>query len=411
MKEITFVRHAESAANRDGIWNGRSDGQLSPDGELQVKALANRFASAKFDMVVSSPLERARLTASALSDDVTLDDGLIEIDLGRWEGKTAEEVREADGEALRQALADRTSPFGGSGESLGQAGERVLAAVDEIAAKMPEESRAAVVTHGGLLQTVLHRFLPGRGQRAHAFVDNASVTGIVVFDGHSRLASFNDTGHLGPRSVQVTGAIESGQPVITLIRHGQTRANVERRWQGQGDWDLDELGYRQAEALGNYYGKWQRVFTSPLARARNTAGYLAADAPVVIDALKELHMGDWEGLTTEEIEARWPEVLQEIYRKGNDIKRGVTGESWSELTARFRNALEALEYASDSPTVVVAHGGAIRSYISSLTATADTYAESLFTPRNTSITHVALTERGPLILDYGVASHLDDLVE
>lgn len=409
MKEITFIRHAESVANRDGIWNGRSDGQLSEEGELQTKALGARFADARFDVVVSSPLERARLTAAAISDEVTIDDDFIEIDLGRWDGSTTAEVQAVDGEALRQAISDRTSPMGGTGESLDQAGARVVEAVNRLAESMPDGSRAAVVTHGALLQAVLHRYLPGRGHRVHAFSDNASVTGISIFDGHSRLATFNDTGHLGPRSVQVGNAIEAGRPVITLIRHGQTRANVERRWQGQGDWDLDEVGYRQAEAVGSYYGTWDNVFTSPLARARNTAGYLANGEPVVVDALMELHMGDWEGLTTEEIEARWPEVLEEIYRKGNDVKRGVTGESWSELTARFSGAVQALEHAAGSPTVVVAHGGAIRSYISSLTATNDTYAESLYTPRNTSITHVAVTDRGPLILDYSVASHLDEL--
>ena len=59
--------------------------------------------------------------------------------------------------------------------------------------------------------------------------------------------------------------------------------------------------------------------------------------------------------------------------------------------------------------MVVSHGGAIRSYVSSLTVTTDTYAESLFTPSNTSVTHVALTGDGPLILDYAVAPHLETI--
>jgi broad specificity phosphatase PhoE len=194
-----------------------------------------------------------------------------------------------------------------------------------------------------------------------------------------------------------------------LVRHGQTRANVEQRWQGQGDWDLDELGYRQAAALGTFYGQWNTVFSSPLQRARNTAGFVASSDPVLMDDLKELHMGEWEGLTTPEIEARWPEVLEEIYVKGVDLKRGATGESFAELTSRFTSAIDTIEPASGEPTVVVAHGGAIRAYISSLTASTDTYAESLYTPRNTSFSHIALTDRGPLILDYGVAPHLETL--
>jgi broad specificity phosphatase PhoE len=59
--------------------------------------------------------------------------------------------------------------------------------------------------------------------------------------------------------------------------------------------------------------------------------------------------------------------------------------------------------------LAVAHGGAIRSYISSLTKTDDTHSESLYTPANTSVTHVAVTERGPEILDFSISTHLEDL--
>ncbi|HUF94843.1 MAG TPA: histidine phosphatase family protein [Acidimicrobiia bacterium] len=409
MKTISFIRHAESAANRVGIWNGRSDGPLSEEGHAQLRALGARLADTRFDLVVSSPLERARRTAAVFSDEVEIDAEFIEIDLGRWDGWTSEEVQSQDGAALRAAVTDRTSPMGATGESLNEAGQRVLNAVDKLVALMPDDSTAAVVTHGGLLQTVLHQFLPGDTHRVHSFVDNTSITTVKVFDEYSRLASFNDTGHLGPRSSQVAEFLAAGQAVVSLIRHGQTKANVEQRWQGQGDWDLDETGYLQAEALGTYYGRWGSVFSSPLQRARNTAGFVSAAAPVVVDDLKEVNMGDWEGLTTTEIAARWPDVLERIYQKGIDLKRGTTGESWAELTARVRSALETIEPAIGEPTVVVAHGGAIRAYISSLTASNDTYAESLYTPPNTSISHVAFTDRGPLILDYGVATHLEGL--
>lgn len=409
MKEITFIRHAESAANRVGIWNGRSDGPLSEEGHSQLKALGQRLGNSRFDVVVSSPLERARRTAASFSDDVVLDPEFVEIDLGRWDGWTTEEVQSQDGAALRVAVTERTSPMGATGETLNEAGERVINAVDKLVASLPDESSAAVVTHGGLLQTVLHQYLPGGTNRAHSFVDNTAVTTIRFFDDHSRLATFNDTGHLGPRSSQVAEFLAAGRPVVSLIRHGQTRANVEQRWQGQGDWDLDELGYRQAAALGSFYGQWNTVFSSPLQRAKNTAGFVAKADPVLMDDLKELHMGEWEGLTTPEIEARWPDVLEEIYVKGVDLKRGTTGESFAELTARFTSAIDTIEPASGEPTVVVAHGGAIRAYISSLTASTDTYAESLYTPRNTSVSHIAMTDRGPLILDYGVAPHLETL--
>ena len=95
--------------------------------------------------------------------------------------------------------------------------------------------------------------------------------------------------------------------------------------------------------------------------------------------------------------------------KGVDLPRGGTGESWEQLTVRISAALAKLEHAESGPTLAVAHGGAIRSYISSLTKTTDTHSESFFTPANTSVTHVALGERGPEILDYSVATHLEDM--
>jgi broad specificity phosphatase PhoE len=101
--------------------------------------------------------------------------------------------------------------------------------------------------------------------------------------------------------------------------------------------------------------------------------------------------------------------METIYRDGIDLKRGETGESWGELTGRFRAAVHSLVPAAGEPTVVVAHGGAIRAYVSSLTETSDSHAESLYTPQNTSVTHVAMTAEGPLLLDYGVSAHLDGL--
>lgn len=200
-----------------------------------------------------------------------------------------------------------------------------------------------------------------------------------------------------------------GEPVMALIRHGRTRANTEGRWQGQGDWGLDDVGHRQAEALRDWYGPATTVYASPLGRAQSTATYIAGNGVVVVDGLKEIAMGLWEGLTSDEIFDTWPDLMTTIYRDGVDLKRGETGESWGELTGRFRATVHAVEPAPDEPTVVVAHGGAIRSYISSFTSTTDSHSESLYTPANTSVTHVALTGNGPLLLDYAVSAHLETL--
>jgi broad specificity phosphatase PhoE len=409
MKEIVFIRHAESQANLDGVWNGRTDGPLSADGAKTLGPLGDRVGEWRFDRVISSPLERTRRTAESFSDDVEIDDDFIEIDLGRWEGRQFAEIQEDDGEELARAIASRTIPMGGTGESLLEAGQRAIGAVDRLFESMSEGDRVAVVTHGGFLQSVLHRHLAGGERRVHAFTGNTAITRVIHQFGMPRLATFNDLGHLGPNSSIVQSHLDRGETVVALVRHGRTQANVEGRWQGQGDWDLDDLGFAQARALGEWWGRFDTVYTSPLKRAVSTANQIALNGFQPVDRFMELNMGRWEGMTTDEILEQWPQLMEKIYRHGVDLKRGETGESWGELVARFASAVEAVDKAEAERTVVVAHGGAIRAFISSLTKSDDTHAESLFTPANTSMTHVAYTPRGLEIIDYAVAPHLETL--
>jgi broad specificity phosphatase PhoE len=409
MKEITLIRHAESQANLDGIWNGQVDGPLSPAGEASLDAIGKRLHDRRFDLVVCSPLQRARYTAAAFTSDFEVWDSLAELDIGRWEGKAREEIFAEEGEYLREAIGGRQLPMGFDGESLDDLHRRATGAIDALAADLGEDGRAAVVTHGGFIQEVLQRHLAGRGQRVHAFAGNTSLTRLIWSWDRPRLAAFNDLAHFGPRPTVVGEHLERGDPVLALVRHGQTRANTEGRWQGQGDWGLDELGHRQARALRDWYGTASTVFASPLGRALSTAEYVASNGITTLDGLKELDMGKWEGLTSDEIYETWPDLMGTIYRDGVDLKRGESGESWGELTGRIRDTLHGLQTAVDEPTMVVAHGGAIRAYVSSLTVTTDSHSESLYTPANTAVTHVALTDSGPLLLDYAVSAHLESL--
>jgi broad specificity phosphatase PhoE len=371
--------------------------------------LGKRVGEWYFDRVISSPLERTRRTAESFADGIEIDESFIEIDLGRWEGKPFAEIQAEEGEELDRAIAARTIPMGGTGESLLEAGSRAIRAVDRVFESMNDGDRVAVVTHGGFLQSVLHRHMAGGTHRAHSFTENTAITRVVHQFGMPRLATFNDLGHLGPDSSIVQTHLEKGDTVVALVRHGQTRANVEGRWQGQGDWDLDDVGQAQAAALGQWWGRHETVYTSPLKRAASTASQVALNGSIPVPQLMEINMGLWEGMTTDEILKRWPNLMEKIYRHGVDLKRGETGESWGELVARFASGVGTIEKAKGDRTVVVAHGGAIRGYVASLTKNDDTHAESLFTPANTSVSHVAMTSRGPEILDYAVAPHLETL--
>lgn len=406
-KEIIFIRHAESQGNVDGLWHGRTDGPLSEGGEASLEALAKRMSRWDVDVVISSPLERTRRTAAAVGGEVVIDEDFIEMDVGRWEGLSFEETERDHRDELKAAFTDWDTPLGGTGESLNEVARRAYGAMQKVLDRLSDGQRAVVVTHGGFLQPIIERHLPGRNRRVHPIAANTSLTRIVFQWERTRMAAFNDTGHLGPRSRNVQHYLSEGAPVFALVRHGRTRANTEQRWQGHGDWSLDEEGHRQAELLGQWYGTAERVYASPLQRAMATAERVARNGIIPVDGLKEMHMGEWEGMTSEEILEQWSEDMDTIYRQGVDLRRGITGESWGELTARVSNTIASLEPATGEPTVVVAHGGAIRSYISSLTDTDDAYSESLFTPQNTSVSHIAMVPEGPVILDFAVAAHLE----
>ena len=93
---------------------------------------------------------------------------------------------------------------------------------------------------------------------------------------------------------------------LTLVRHGQSRWNVEGRIQGQTDVPLSALGEQQAEAVGARLAgtRVDAVYASPLRRAFDTAGAIARHHRVdvrIVAALTEIHHGEWQGLTEAEI--------------------------------------------------------------------------------------------------------------
>src|SRR5690554_6813123 len=99
--------------------------------------------------------------------------------------------------------------------------------------------------------------------------------------------------------------------LLYLVRHGETDWNRARRIQGLTDIVLNDTGREQARATGRLLARrqWDGIVSSPLARAAETAqiiaGELALSAPTLLDSLTERNYGDAEGLTDEELSARY----------------------------------------------------------------------------------------------------------
>lgn len=102
---------------------------------------------------------------------------------------------------------------------------------------------------------------------------------------------------------------------IILVRHGQTQWNKVERFRGQIDIPLNETGIAQAEAVSRYIQRnWQpaEVYSSPLSRALVTAQTIAkpfALTAVPDPGLMDINFGEWQGLTIDEVVARWPEGI------------------------------------------------------------------------------------------------------
>jgi broad specificity phosphatase PhoE len=148
---------------------------------------------------------------------------------------------------------------------------------------------------------------------------------------------------------------------IVLVRHGETDWNRERRFQGHADTELNGSGRAQAAELADTLGDegLSAVYTSPLRRASETAGIVAARLGLDVrplEALREIHVGDWEGLTIDEVKERYPESASADWRAG-----WPGGETYDELGARVLPALVGL--ADEHPNeriLAVTHAGPVR---------------------------------------------------
>ncbi|GAB4435404.1 MAG: histidine phosphatase family protein [Chloroflexi bacterium OHK40] len=202
---------------------------------------------------------------------------------------------------------------------------------------------------------------------------------------------------------------------LLFVRHGETPWNVTLQYQGQANIPLNERGHEQARRVAARLAPLGAValYSSDLARAWQTAETIGATlglAPVAMPELREIDVGQWEGLTPEELYRRFPDHMAE-YRRDPARTVRIGGESYAQLQARALVALNRLQETHRQGDVVVAvsHGGTIRALLCHVIGL-DLANFGRMWLDNGSITELRLGRNGWRLMRLNDAAHVEGLI-
>ncbi len=188
---------------------------------------------------------------------------------------------------------------------------------------------------------------------------------------------------------------------MIFVRHGESIGNLERRFYGNFDRGLSELGKKQAEKTGEYLlenYKLDIAYASDLGRAFETGSIIAAKqklSPIPDMGLREIYAGVWENMLFDEIMVKYE---KEYYIWKNDIwnSRPVDGEAVRDLCVRVREAVWKIAEANDGKTVLIAtHATPIRTL----------ECEWLGVPYETMKDHPWVKNASVSVIDYDTEKH------
>jgi alpha-ribazole phosphatase len=199
LEELILIRHGDIGQEFKGIFVGKTDVPLSVEGKLQAERLRSYLESRPRSAVLSSPQlrcrETARISTEPLGFSVEIDKDLREIDFGRWEGLTFDEIVSVDSSAVDGwARYDRDFTFPG-GERIGDFLNRISAVGERLASR--GTGQAIVFTHGGVIRALICHFLKLAPRNYLLFeVRPASITTIRLFEEGGILTGLNQWCHL-----------------------------------------------------------------------------------------------------------------------------------------------------------------------------------------------------------------------
>jgi broad specificity phosphatase PhoE len=172
--ELWLVRHGETEWSRTRRHTGLTDLPLLPDGEAAARALAPRLQGISFDLVLSSPLQRARRTAELAGLSPQLEPLAVEWNYGDYEGITTAQIQERN-----PGWSIWTDPVPG-GENVDEVAARADAVIARVRAQAPK--RAVLVAHAHFLRVLAARWIEQSPQLGERFNLLTSTVSVVAWD-------------------------------------------------------------------------------------------------------------------------------------------------------------------------------------------------------------------------------------
>ncbi|QZZ20326.1 histidine phosphatase family protein [Leptothermofonsia sichuanensis E412] len=381
---VILVRHGESSFNLERRVQGHWDkSTLTETGKISARQVGDALSEMKFDAVYSSPLSRAKDTADIIlsrlktppASPIQVTDSLKEINLVLWEGMLFTEVAAQYPEEYRnwQEAPDRVRMVipGDDGQPIDF--YPVLALFEQARdfwkELLPRHAGQTIllVAHSGINRALVSTAVglpPDRYQSIHQSNCGISVLNFSgSWDDPVQLESLNLTAHLGePLPPMKQG--RTGHRLL-LVRHGETNWNRDKRFQGQIDVPLNEMGRVQSGQAAEFLKPVpiRYAVTSPMLRPKETAEIILQHHPDVDleleDNLREISHGLWEGKLETEIEQEYPGMLEQ-WQNAPETVQMPEGENlhqvWERAIAAWDGIVQSA-YQRQEPgiTLVVAH--------------------------------------------------------
>jgi broad specificity phosphatase PhoE len=204
-------------------------------------------------------------------------------------------------------------------------------------------------------------------------------------------------------------------PLLLLVRHGETAWNRARRWQGQHDLPLTAVGEAQAVATARRLMVERPValYSSDLIRARRTADVIAEACGLELEldpGVREVDVGSWVGLTSDEAAARFPDGHARWVGGGTGWDDGETYPAMAERVVAAISLI-ATRYGATDRVVIVTHGGPIRAAAAHAVALVGDGRRRLSAGPNASLTTIDVQDDGWRLVAYNDSGHIAAMSE